>query len=59
MSETKRLIRVQYAVYQTKEAALADGWPDAEYGCWQLAPWSPKLVRGWIALEFDEPDDAE
>lgn len=49
----KRLVRVQYAVYDSKEAALADGWVDAEYGCWQSEPSSPKLVRGWIALEYD------
>lgn len=47
-------VRQQYSVYPTREAALADGWPDAEYGTWAISPRSTSLVEGWIAL--DEAD---
>jgi hypothetical protein len=50
------MIRVRYAVYPTREAALAGGWPDAEYGVWQLRPSSTECVEGWIALDY--PDAA-
>ncbi len=51
---TERLIRVQYAVYPTREAALAAGWPDAEYGTWQASPSSTRCVDGWIAMRYDD-----
>jgi hypothetical protein len=44
--------RVQFAVYATREAALAAGWPDAEEGTWQLRPSSAECVEGWIALDY-------
>jgi len=49
--------RVRYSVYASKEAALADGWPDAEYGVWQRTPASPELIAGWIALDYDVSTD--
>ena len=57
MEET--LVRVQYAVYPTREAALAAGYPDAELGTWQSRPSSAKCVEGWIALDYrSESEDA-
>jgi hypothetical protein len=46
------LIRVQFAVYPSREAALAAGYPDAEYGTWQRRPSSTECVDGWIALGY-------
>lgn len=48
-----RLLRVQYRVYETREAALAAGYPDAEFGTWQTSPRSTRLREGWIALEYE------
>jgi hypothetical protein len=51
MTSAKRLIRQRGAVYDTREAALADGWPEAEYGWWVPANGDLALARwGWIAL---------
>jgi hypothetical protein len=46
-----QLVRVQFAVYPTREAALAAGYPDAEYGTWQKSPSACQCVEGWIALD--------
>jgi hypothetical protein len=52
----EELVRVRYAVYPTREAALAAGYPDAEHGTWQTSPASVRCVEGWIALDVPEPD---
>lgn len=46
------LVRMQYFVYASLEAARADGFPDAEFGVWQASPSSTQLVEGWIALDY-------
>lgn len=46
------LVRMQYCVYASKEDALAAGFPDAEFGVWQVSPASTKLIEGWIALDY-------
>jgi len=49
-------IRVQYAVYASHADAIAVGWEDAEFGCWQFSPSSPDTgVEGWIALTREVP----
>jgi hypothetical protein len=50
----EELVRVRFAVYPTREAAVAAGYPDAEYGTWQTSPASPRCVEGWIALDRPE-----
>lgn len=47
-------IRQQFAVYASREEAIAAGWPDAEFGCWQKSPKSTALFQGWIALNYEE-----
>lgn len=42
--------RIQFAVYPTWEAALADGHDGAEHGTWQQSPGDCECVEGWIAL---------
>lgn len=44
-------------VYETREAALAAGWPDAEYGEWCSRD-GQTWRTGWLALS-GHPDDAE
>ncbi len=52
---TTNLIRVQYKVYDTREAALTAGFPDAEFGVWGTSPLFPKQrSEGWIALDYEE-----
>lgn len=46
------LVRMQYYIYSSKEDALAEGFPDAEYGMWQASPASTDLIEGWIALDY-------
>lgn len=48
------LIRVQFQVFPSFDAALNAGYPDAEFGDWQASPASTKLTEGWIALTYDE-----
>jgi len=50
--EMDDLVRVQFAVYPTREAAITAGYPDAEWGTWQERPSSTKCVEGWIALDY-------
>jgi hypothetical protein len=55
---SERLIRVRDAVYPTREAALAAGYPEAEYGWW--VPANCNLARaawGWKPLDYEEDDD--
>jgi hypothetical protein len=47
------LVRIQYAVYATREATLAAGWLDTEWGTWQVSPSSTECVEGWIALDHE------
>lgn len=54
-----KLVRVQFAVFATREEALAAGWPDAEFGTWQMSPRSTECVEGWIALDFEEVHRAD
>lgn len=57
MGDKQRLYRVRDAVYPTREAAIAEGWDDAEYGLWCTR--DGNLWRtGWIALST-EPEDAD
>jgi hypothetical protein len=58
-AEEADLIRVPHAIYQSREAAIAAGWPDAEEGVWQAHCWSPELVRGWIALDYRDTQAAQ
>jgi len=52
------LIRVRDQIYDTRGAAVAAGWDDAEYGWWVPADGDISRGRhGWIALSSD-PDDA-
>jgi len=45
----------QDCVYPTREAALADGWPDAEWGWWAPPSGGQVAARwGWIALGPEE-----
>ena len=46
--------RVQYAVFPTREDARAAGWPEAEYGVWQVTPSAARCEPGWIALDAPE-----
>lgn len=46
------LVRMQYFVYASKEDALAEGFPDAEFGVWQVSPASAEIIEGWIALDY-------
>lgn len=48
------MYRIQFSIYPTREAAMADGWEDAEFGYWQVAAGSTKIVEGWIALTSDK-----
>lgn len=48
----EKLIRVQFKIYSTGEAAMAAGWPDAEWGTWQTSPGDTSLSEGWIALNY-------
>lgn len=50
----QRVVRVQYAVFPSREAAIQAGFLDAEFGTWQPYAGSSKLVEGWIALEVEE-----
>ena len=47
------LIRGQYQVFPSFEAATAAGYPGAEFGNWQASPASTELVEGWIALTYE------
>ena len=47
------MIRVQFQVFSSFEAAIAAGYPDAEFGIWQVSPASTVLVEGWIALAYE------
>jgi hypothetical protein len=52
------LIRVRDQIYDSREAAVAAGWDDAEYGYWIPSDCDISRGRnGWIALSSD-PDDA-
>lgn len=51
MSKSEELVRVQFAVFSTKQEALDAGYPDAEEGTWQEKPSSSVLIDGWIALD--------
>ena len=53
------MTRVQYNVFDSREEAIAAGWPDAEFGCWQRDPAAPKLSEGWIALELFTTEQQE
>jgi hypothetical protein len=52
MSEP-RIVRIQHAVYASREEALADGWLDAEYGWW-VTGWDCNGTWGWIACDQEE-----
>jgi len=45
------MTRVQYSVFDSREAAIAAGWADAEFGDWQESL-NGKIRKGWIALDF-------
>ncbi len=45
-----QLVRVRYGIYPTREAAIAAGWVDAEYGLGFTSPGDTKQVQGWIPL---------
>ena len=47
------MIRMQYSIFPTHDAATNAGYPDAEFGNWQASPASTKLTEGWIALAYD------
>lgn len=50
-----RWIRVRDYVYPTREAAIAAGWDDAEFGFWVPANGDQSKGReGWIALQREE-----
>ena len=50
-----KMIRVQYAIYDSYESALDAGWPDAEFGVWITNPADPHSFKeGWIALTYEE-----
>ena len=51
-----RMFRVQYAVFPTRQAALDAGWPDAQFGSWQVSPASSETRQGWIALTDEEEE---
>lgn len=44
------IVRVQYAVFASKDEAIAAGYVDAEYGYWQQSP-GGEIKEGWIGLE--------
>ena len=53
------MYRQRDQVYESREAALADGWPDAEFGWWVPSNGDlTKAVEGWIALDHT-PQDVE
>ena len=49
----KALIRAQYQVFHSFEAAINAGYPGAEFGVWQASPASTALIEGWIALTYE------
>lgn len=52
------LIRVQYRIFDSRQAALAAGYPDAEWGeSWQISPGSTEMRPGWIALDCPDEDE--
>jgi hypothetical protein len=49
-----RLVRQRDRVYDTREAAILAGWPDAEFGFWIPANGDASQGQeGWIALDYD------
>ena len=50
----QRMIRT-WDIYDSREAAIADGYPDAEYGWWVPLDGDISRARwGWNALEVAE-----
>mgnify|MGYP001593544741 FL=1 len=41
---------VPYALYPSLEAAIADGWPTAEYGLWASGPNDVHKKWCWCAM---------
>ncbi len=44
---------VKYALYESLDAAIADGWPTAQYGLWASGPNDVKKRWCWCAMEND------
>lgn len=51
-----RIVRCAGAIFETREAAIAAGFVDAEQGRWQVAPGATDLVDGWIGLAEEEEE---
>ncbi len=54
VQQERGMIRVQFVIFPTREAAIAAGWLDAEFGTWQKSPGSTEMVDGWIALDCSD-----
>ena len=48
------LVRVQFIVFASFEAAIKAGYPSAEWGTWQTQPGSTEMSEGWIALDYED-----